>query len=321
MIMSDDDYTESREFRAPYVRVRGRVSRSGQVSWSPCLRTEKGPKERPLPEQTGSRIEAPYDQTKAGTPIHQYTVILLDYRDQPLDSVSVIPQFFARDQQRAPFVARLPYHEHVQAVALRFGERELGRLTVPTDRPYFTLLRPSEADFIDPTGVMHMHWAGHDSEHPMTFYVRYTHNGRDWLRPGVNLHTNDSYLDLSVMPGGRRCVAQVLATNGYRTSYVQTRQFEVPDKPPEVLLTNTGGPVLTAQGFSRQHGPLAAEALTWLTHDGQSVGQGTNLDVRTLPAGIQHIQVTVTDPTGLQRTEPVGPYDPATGTHASTPPL
>jgi hypothetical protein len=47
--MNDDDYTESEEFPAPFVRVRGRVSRSGQVHWSPCLRTEKGREVEGLP--------------------------------------------------------------------------------------------------------------------------------------------------------------------------------------------------------------------------------------------------------------------------------
>src|SRR5689334_3634776 len=144
-----------------------------------------------------------------------------DYRGEVLQSAPTTPDFFAKEQEWATFVARLPYHPQTQAVVLRLGERVLGRLDVPTDRRYVTLL--------------HLHWASHDSEHPMTFFVRYSHNGRDWLRPGVNLRTNDYYLDLSQMPGGKRCVVQVIATNGYRTSYVQTRHFEVTEKPPELL--------------------------------------------------------------------------------------
>jgi hypothetical protein len=230
----------------------------------------------------------------------------------------VVPQFLSRDRQWAPFVVRLPYHPNVQAVALLLGERELGRLTVPTDRPYFTLLHPSEDDFIDPAGVLHLHWAGHDSEHPMTFYVRYTHNGRDWLRPGVNLHANDYYLDIRQMPGGRRCVVQVLATNGYRTSYVQTRHFDVPLKPPEVLVTSSDGPVLLAQGFSAQHGPLAADAVRWLDEDGTPLHQGTSLDIRSLPNGTHRISVAVTDEAGMEGAEQVGTYDAATGARITT---
>jgi hypothetical protein len=152
----------------------------------------------------------------------------------------------------------------------------------------------------------------------MTYYIRYTHNGRDWLRPGVNVHANDYYLDLRMMPGGRRCVAQVLATNGYRTSYVQTRHFEVPVKPPEILITSSDGPVLLAQGFSPEHGPLGAEAVRWLGDDGGQLQQGASLDVRSLPDGTHRISVVVTDEAGLERTEHVGTYDAATGTRITT---
>lgn len=317
--MSDNDDTESREFPAPYVRVRGRISRSGQVTWSPCLRTNKGPRQVTVPPRSStphgqvSAEPGPESAVRGG----RYTVTLLDYRDEPLDSAAVVPQFLARERQWAPFVARLPYRRHVQAVAMSLDERELGRLTVPTDRPYFTLLRPTEDDFIDPTGVLHLHWAGHDSEHPVTFFIRYTHNGRDWLRPGVNLHTNDYYLDLNEMPGGKRCLVQVLGTNGYRTSYVQTRHFEVPDKAPDILLTDSDGPVLLAQGFSRQNGPITTDAIRWLAA-GQQVGQGTSLDVRTLSKGTHEISVVVSDETGKQSAEHVGTYDATTGARITT---
>src|SRR5918994_1118531 len=42
--MADDqNWIESEEFKAPFVRVRGRVSRRNEVTWSPCIRTFKGP--------------------------------------------------------------------------------------------------------------------------------------------------------------------------------------------------------------------------------------------------------------------------------------
>ncbi len=314
----DDDYTESEEFPAPYIRVRGRVSRSGQVQWSPCLRTEKGPpaegqpSERPIP--SSALPSASGDGTTLAVGGGEALIVaFLDYRGEVLLSAPTTADFFAKDREWATFVVRLPYHPQTQTVVLRLGERELGRLDVPTDRPYFTLLHPNEDDYIDPTGVLHLHWAGHDSEHPMTFFVRYSHNGRDWLRPGVNLGENDYYLDLSQMPGGKRCVVQVIATNGYRTSYVRTRHFEVPEKPPELLLGETDGPLLFAQGFSREHGPLTGDGIVWLTEDGTEVQHGGTLDVRTLPGGVHRISALVRDPAGQQRVEFIGVYDATTG--------
>ena len=179
----------------------------------------------------------------------------------------------------------MPYEENVHAVRLVHGrERALGELEVPTCRPYFTLLRPGHDSFIDSTGVLHLHWADHDSQLPLTYFVRCSHNGKDWLRPGVNLRTTDYYLDLRQMPGGPHCVVQVLATNGYRTAFVQTRPFDVAVKPLEVMLGDANSPILFAQGYSRQDGPLTGNAIAWLDHSGTVVGRGGTFDVRTLPA-------------------------------------
>jgi hypothetical protein len=229
--------------------------------------------------------------------------------------------FFAKDQQTAGFGARLPYNDHTQTVRLRRGERELSCLSVPTDRPCFTLLHPGEDACIDPDGVLHIRWCPHESEYPQTFFVRYTHNGMDWIRPGVNLRGNDYYLDLREMPGGKRCVVQVLSTNGYRTSYVQTRHFEVPVKPPDLLVGKAAGPVLFAQGFSRQEGPIGGDGVVWLIDDGSATLRGGSLDVRTLAPGVHKVSVLVSDESGRQRISLLGRYDSTTGLRIDPLPL
>ena len=316
--MEEDDFSESCEFPAPYVRVRGRVSREGQVQWSPCIRTFKGPKQEepdPSPAPSGNAPANPGAITTraavGGKPV--FMIGLLDYRGETLATTVTEPAFFAKDQEWATFVARLRYQPQTQSVVLTVNERVLDRMEVPTDRPYFTLLHPNEDDFIDPDGVLHLHWADHGCREQLTYFVRYSHNGDDWLRPGVNLHCNDLYLDLREMPGGRRCAVQVIATNGYRTSYVQTRRFDTKEKAPEVLLGATEGPILFAQGFSRQHGPITGEGVIWLSDDGVEVGRGGSLDIRTLQAGSHRVSVAVRDQVGRERVEFVGLYDPAVG--------
>src|SRR5262249_1256208 len=127
-------------------------------------------------------------------------------------------------------------------------------------------------------------------------------------------------LDLREMPGGKRCVVQVLATNGYRTSYVETRRFEVPLKPPCVMAGDTQGPVLFAQGFSLQDGPLAGENLVWLV-DGAEHRRGGSVDVRGLTPGAHRISVLVSDQAGQQNTSLLGSYDAKTGLRICPPPL
>lgn len=309
---------ESKVFPGPYVRVRGRVSREGQVRWSPALRVEKGSggSDQPAP---GRGPNSPRVRALAVNN-NQYWVDFLDYNGKVLVSGPSAVRFLAKEQEEVPFVARLPYHDQTLSIRLRLGERELGRTGVPTDRPCFTLMSPGEDACINPSGVLHLRWCPHDSEYPMTFYVRYSHDSKTWARPGVNLKGNDYYLDLREMPGGKRCVVQVLATNGYRTSYVQTRYFEVPVKPPEVLVGESTGPVLFAQGFSLQDGALSGDNVVWLI-DGSSSRSGGSLDTRTLGPGIHQVSVQVRDFAGGQRTSLLGSYDSKTGLRIGPKPL
>jgi hypothetical protein len=308
--MAEHEFAESREFPAPFVRVRGRVSREGRVQWSPCIRTYKGGTDQPtrdVPDRPA------ISNRRDASRVNQYVLDFLDYRGDVLESLPTRVRFLSTDRQWAPFVARLPYHSATQAVRFRSGQRELGRLDVPTDRPFFSLLKPEEDSFIDGEGVLHLHWCGHDDQHPSIYYVRYSHNGTDWIRPGVNLHKNDFYLDLREMPGGERCVVEVVATNGYRTSYVRTRHFEVPRKKPELFLGESDGPVLFAQGFSRESGPIVGERIAWLAGDGSVVGRGGTLDVRTLAGGVHVLSVAVADERSISQTAVVGTYEAPTG--------
>jgi len=311
----EHEVTESEEFYGKFVRVRGRLSRQGEVQWSPCLRTEKGLVERraepAATERTtavGGRGRRSSGRGERRVVVESHTIELLDYRGEALESGPVKPRFFARDQEWATFVTRLPYHYNVQSVRLRAGDRTFAVMSVPTDRPYFTLLHPSADGYINGSGVLHLHWCGHDPVSQYTFFVRYSHNGREWIRPGVNLKVNDYYLDLREMPGGKRCVIQVLATNGYRTSFVQTRHFEVPVKLPDILVGRTEGPVVFAQGFSRQDGPIVEQGIVWFDTDGTVIHRGGSIDLRTLTPGTHTISVSVQDLGGKESRRVVGTY-------------
>jgi hypothetical protein len=113
----EHEVTESEEYSGKFVRVRGRLSRKGKVRWSPCLRTEKGSVDLPAERRSTAAV------AKA-----THWIDLLDYRGESLESAPVQPHFFARDQDWATFVARLPYRNNVQSVRLRRGERTLGTL-------------------------------------------------------------------------------------------------------------------------------------------------------------------------------------------------
>ncbi|QCX81460.1 hypothetical protein C9F11_39390 [Streptomyces sp. YIM 121038] len=299
--------TTSRPFPGQYVRVRGRVSRSGAVRWQPCLRTFR----KPSPPRT--------------VPGPVYTVSVEDAAGQVLASAPTAVVFDRHEQQEAAFGARLPYAARAHRVVLRRDGTELGALVVPSGAPQFILNTPLSTPEIDTEGVLHLRWQRLDVGEPeprpaFTYFVRFTNaDGTFAPRPGVSLSGTSFDLDLRTMPGHERCVAQVIATNGYHTSYVQTPAFALPPRPPEVLLGAVEGPLLNAQGSSPQHGPITGADVAWLV-DGRAAATGVSFDVRSTGSGAHAIAVRITDRDGLDITAPLGTYDGTSGQRLPVPP-
>ncbi|QDQ09822.1 hypothetical protein [Streptomyces spectabilis] len=297
----------SRPFPGEYVRVRGRLTRSGTVRWAPALRTFR----KPSPPRT--------------VPGPAYTVSVEDAAGQVLAGSPTVVVFDSPDQQEALFGARLPYTPRAHRVVLRRDGTELGAMVVPSEPPQFALSAPLSTPEIDTDGVLHLRWQRLDIGEPEprpahTYYVRFTNaDGTFATRPGVNLTGTAFDVDLRTMPGHRRCVAQVIATNGYHTSYVQTPVFALPPRPPQVLAGDTEGPLLNAQGSSPQHGPITGGDVAWLV-DGRAAATGGSFDVRSAGSGAHVIAVRVTDPDGLHTTSPLGTYDGTEGRRLPVPP-
>ncbi len=322
LMAKQEEHITSREFAAPFVRVRGRLSRHGQVQWSPCLRTFREPRwigavaHPSIPpaielsvEQTGPGIvQQPAD--------YDYMITFEDGQGNILARAPTEPEFFAQNQEWAGFGQRLPYRRNTERVTLRRGEKELGALHVTRQLPEFALLYPLKAEQIDSKGVLHLRWEADpvgSKKHPLTFYVRFSADGKQWLRPGVNLKSTEFDLDLREMPGGNHCVVQVIATNGYQTAFAETPTFQLPRKLPELLLGDTSGPVLFAQGFSREEGPIVGESIVWLADDKKQVGSGATFDARRLRSGVHQITVRIKDQSGAMISQVLGVYDGETG--------
>ena len=345
--------TESREFPGPWVRVRGRLTREGLATFSPCIRTFKGPPEhrhgspvvdinraklsRELAAPTAAPPPAPQVGQAAGDRLALEQVLIPRPDDQiprvetpayeirfeaadgkVLESAPTIPRFYARDAPWAGFGGRLPYHPKTERVVLRLGSHELGVLKVPRTLPQFDLVAPTSAARIDLAGILHLTWRQDAADkkankaHPLTYYVRYLYDESDGLRPGVNLSTETFDLDLRGLPGGKSCRVQVLATNGYQTSYVETPSFELARPGPTVMLGDTDGPELFVQGYSANHGPIIGEAIGWLV-DGQQRATGGSFDARTIGEGDHEVAVIIRDRDGRAARQELGRYDGRTG--------
>jgi hypothetical protein len=235
-----------------------------------------------------------------------------------LGSAPVDPRFLYAAEEEASFGARLPYEPDAERVVLRRDGTELGALRVPPHPPVIALLGPNSVAQIDTEGVLHLRWrqigGGTEADPPATCSVRFGNaDGTVALRPGANLTGGSFDLDLRPLPGHDHCLVQVIATNGYHTSYVQPPPFALPPRPPRLLLGANEGPLLRAQGLSPQHGPLLDAALTWSVDGTPATTTGGTFDARSPGDGPHLIAVRATDPDGLTATQTLGTYDGTTG--------
>jgi hypothetical protein len=338
--MATTSIIKSIEFQAPFVRVRGRVSREHNVTWSPCIRTFRGPDvKKPSPGIKDPNIEKfQSGEFSSMTNEHMsidtrtinpelsesdYIVAFEDRGGTVLAFSYVFPKFFAMNNFWATFKTRMPYHKNVSRVTLRYKDRIIGQLDVEHYFAEFELISPLKPEDIDTAGIMHIRWKYDESAYTkkkksITFYVRYSADGKTWYRPGVNLHSDNYDLDLREMPGGGKCSVQVLATNGYQTSYVETIDFEMENRSPQLFIGNLEGPILFAQGYSLEDGPITGKQVQWILNDKQKiVGTGGSFDVSVLKSGLRELAVSVTDFKGKTSYQILGVYDCRTGLRVS----
>jgi hypothetical protein len=302
-------HIKSRTFEAPYVRIRGRISRRDEVRFSPCVRTfHRGRAD----SRVGRKRKAKSEPRHPPLP---YRVTIEDGGGKVFESEYFAVKFRASTREWTRFVVRLPYHGAAKRIAVYRDDKELGSLSFPAHAPEIVLLHPTSAHSIDPNNCLELDWKpeGKSLEQSLTYFVRYSADGKRWCRPGgVNLTRTRYCVDLRLMEGGEHCRLQVLATNGYHTSYVETPEFTAPEKPMRILLGDMRGPMLFAQGFSHKHGPLIGEAIVWSV-DGKEVARGGSFDARRLRYGIRQIEVTASAPDGLTKQVVLGRYDCRTG--------
>ncbi len=182
---------------------------------------------------------------------------------------------------------------------------------MPKGQPTFALRYPLRREDIDPESCLHVKWEA-TAKSALTYYVRFSADGTKWFRVAVNLQREDYVLDLRLLPGGQQCRLQVLATNGYRTHYVELPPFALAQKLPELLIGDPSGPALFAQGFSYEHGPIVGDSILWLS-DGHGVARGGRFDVRGLREGVHEVAVALSIAGKERHREIVGRYDGATG--------
>ena len=163
-----------------------------------------------------------------------------------------------------PDAATFDVHEAVPwdpaAKSLEFlrGGKVIDRIEVEADDPKLTVKPPRRAG--RGPELMRVEW---DAQHSKKFWciVRYTHDGGEtWRAVAADLTSWSLAVNLDLLPGGERCMFQIVASSGLRTVAAETEPFEVRRKPrtaailrpkPDERFPRSESVVLLAAGIRR----------------------------------------------------------------------
>jgi hypothetical protein len=205
----------SQPFPGPYVRVRGRIVSGTNVEWDKALRSFRAP--RLVVWVLGNEPE--------------FFLRLLNQGGAVLEQAPVWP---LRDSDVSSdlrvFSQRMRYQDKATRIALVRAGTEIGSYDIPPEEPRFNLVHPAELALIRARSVLTVKWQQPiqlTRRDPVTVYhARFSPDGGiHWYRFAVNLREYEVPVDLASMPSGGACCVQVLGTNGYHTSYVETPHF------------------------------------------------------------------------------------------------
>jgi hypothetical protein len=150
-------------------------------------------------------------------------------------------------------------------------------------------------------------WEGHHAERALRYLVRYSRDdGRTWRVVAANLSKSECELRLRQLPGGERCLLQVVASSGIRTFVAQSKPFSVPSEPRTAAIlspeptsdTASTRQVLRGAAFSSDYGLGAPEDVVWSSNLDGVLGRGFELVADGLSEGMHTITLTAPDGQG-----------------------
>lgn len=143
---------------------------------------------------------------------------------------------------------------------------------------------------------------------PVHYILRYSSdNGSTWRAVAADLTTTSHVVDLDMLAGGDKCVFQVIASAGIRSSTATTPPMKLARKPrqPYILqpeaakLTIKAGEelVLLGGGFSPEFESTDFDDVTWSSNKDGVLGIGYQVITRSLSVG--HHTISLSFPDGL----------------------
>jgi hypothetical protein len=156
-------------------------------------------------------------------------------------------------------------------------------------------------------GEQQIAWRAQGGAEPLSYVLRYSHDGATWRRLAGPLGDDRHTVDFDALPGGDACWLQVLASGGLRTGVASSGPFAVARKPrrPVILSPQDGAKFdhrATVQLYGAAVAPggesAPAEVLAWASSIDGHLGTGTPLHTHTLTPGRHCVTLSVDDGCG-----------------------
>ncbi len=214
-----------------------------------------------------------------------------------------------------PFNIVVPWIDGVTTAIFRYQKEEIGRVHASAHAPKVTLVSPSGGEAWGVTGMQSLEWTASDADrNPLQFLLQYsTDGGHTWSVLAPNLRDTSLQIDTAMLPGANDARLRVVASDGFRTTQVDSPSFQVADKPPSVHISGpspedrlTAGSAVVLRGVASdlEEGLLADEKLTWTSdRDGELGVGGTTLVA--LSAGNHTLTLRAVDSGGKAATATV----------------
>jgi hypothetical protein len=163
----------------------------------------------------------------------------------------------------------------------------LASVPVPERAPELRLLAAPEGD-VD--GEFNLTWEAGGDPRPVRYFVDYSPGRETWEPLSLGVSEPRLTIDFASLAGGDACRVAVTASNGVRSSRVESGPFRVREKPcAAVILRPVDGEalppnvVLVGNGWWREEGRPELEALAWASDVQGELGRGREVTARLEP--------------------------------------
>jgi hypothetical protein len=205
------------------------------------------------------------------------------------------------------------WKDKVHSIAFIREDKVVHKLEVeaPASEVEFTSIRQVERR----AELIHLEWSAKQtmrdkrSQHPVHYILRYSNDGgATWRAIAADLTDNCHMVDLDLLPGGDKCVFQIIASSGIRSSVATTEPMVVPRKPRKAYILSPENSemtfkqgedvVLLGGAFSPDFETSDFDEVVWISDRDGVIGTGYQIITRSLSAGRHRININFPDRLG-----------------------